>query len=117
MKVIYSLCSWGLGHATRSLPIIRRLLKENHELTIISHNRSLQLLEKELGNTVFYIDIPDYPLLISENSRQFIAKSMIYWPLFIKRIQSGLSQLSKILEKTDMKFLKKQFHSYQKTLS
>ncbi|OYT28831.1 glycosyltransferase [Thermoplasmatales archaeon ex4572_165] len=99
MKVIYSLCSWGLGHATRSLPIIRRLLKENHELTIISHDRSLQLLEKELENTVSYIDIPDYPLLISENSRQFIAKSMIYWPLFIKRIQSGLSQLSKILEK------------------
>ena len=93
------MCSWGLGHATRSLPIIRQLLEENHTLTCISHDRSLQLLKEELGNQVTYIDIPDYPMLISENQRQFIAKSMIYWPVFIKRMESGLQQLTKLLQK------------------
>jgi uncharacterized protein (TIGR00661 family) len=37
-------------------------------------------------------------MLLSENTRQFIAKSMIYWPVFIKRIEDGLAQLQKILE-------------------
>jgi uncharacterized protein (TIGR00661 family) len=100
MDIIYSLCSWGLGHATRSLPIIRKLIKENHNLTIISSDRSLQLLQKELGEKVTYIDIPDYPILISENTRQFIAKSMVYWPVFIKRMEDGLQQLQRILKDT-----------------
>ena len=99
MEIIYSLCSWGLGHATRSLPIIRKLIKENHEITIISSDRSLQLLQKELGPDLTYIDIPDYPMLISENTRQFIAKSMVYWPLFIKRMEDGLQQLQRLLKK------------------
>ncbi|MBS3777804.1 MAG: glycosyltransferase [Candidatus Thermoplasmatota archaeon] len=100
MNIIYSLCSWGLGHATRSLPIIRKLIKENHNLTIISSDRSLQLLQHELGPDITYIDIPDYPMLVSENTRQFIAKSMFYWPLFIKRMEDGLQQLQKILKNT-----------------
>jgi len=98
MKIIYGVCSWGLGHATRSLPVIRKLIQENNELTIISHDRSLDLLKKELGENLEYIDIEDYPILLSENARQFMAKSVIYWPLFIRKMQSGLRQLTKILE-------------------
>ena len=98
MKVIYGVCSWGLGHATRSLPVIRKLIHENNDITIISNGRSLDLLKKELNDSVKYIDIPDYPMLISENTRQFIAKSIIYWPLFIKKMESGLQKLTKIVK-------------------
>jgi uncharacterized protein (TIGR00661 family) len=99
MKVVYAVCSWGLGHATRSLPVIRKLLDENNKLTIISHGRSLELLKKELGNkTVDYFEIPDYPMLLSENSRQFMAKSVVYWPSFIRRMNKGLHKLLKILK-------------------
>jgi uncharacterized protein (TIGR00661 family) len=97
MKIIYGVCSWGLGHATRSLPVIRKLVSEQHNITVISNGRSLDVLKKELGDTVDYVDIPDYPMLLSENSRQFIAKSIVYWPVFIKRIEDGLAQLQKIL--------------------
>lgn len=98
MEIIYGICSWGLGHSTRSLPIIRKLINENNNVTIISNGRSLELLKKELGEKAHYKDIPDYPMLLSENSRQFMAKSVIYWPLFIKRIESGLVELSKLLK-------------------
>jgi len=98
MKVIYGVCSWGLGHATRSLPVIRKLIDEDNKVTIIANGRSLELLKKELGEDIEYIDIPDYPMLLSENSRQFMAKSVIYWPLFIRKMQSGLSTLTKMLE-------------------
>ena len=98
MKIIYGVCSWGLGHATRSLPVIRKLLEEDNELTIISNGRSLDVLKNELGKKVEYIDIPDYPMLLSENARQFMAKSLIYWPMFVGRLRKGLVKLTKILE-------------------
>jgi UDP:flavonoid glycosyltransferase YjiC (YdhE family) len=99
MNIVYGVCSWGLGHATRSLPVIRKLIEENNKLTIISNGRTLELLKKELGDDLDYYDIPDYPMLLSENSRQFMAKSFVYWPMFIKRMESGLQKLKKILEK------------------
>jgi len=99
MKVIYAVCSWGLGHATRSLPVIRKLVKEDNEVTIISEGRSLNLLKKELkGDIKEYIEIPDYPMLLSENSRQFMAKSIIYWPMFIHRMRKGLTILTNLLK-------------------
>ena len=98
MKIIYGVCSWGLGHATRSLPVIRKLIKENNKLTIISNGRSLDLLKKEIGENANFIDIPDYPMLLSENPRQFMAKSMIYWPMLIRRLHKGFNQLNKILK-------------------
>jgi len=99
MRIIYAVCSWGLGHATRSLPVIRKLKEEDNDLTIISNGRSLDLLKKEIGDIAKYYDIPDYPMLLSENSRQFMAKSVIYWPSFIARMESGLQALNKILKK------------------
>lgn len=99
MKVMYAVCSWGLGHATRSLPVIRKLEDEGNNITLVSHGRSLDLLKKELGTNHEYIDIPDYPMLLSNNSRQFMAKSMIYWPMFIHRMRKGLTKITKILKK------------------
>ncbi len=99
MRIIYAICSWGLGHATRSLPVIRTLLNEGHELAIISNGRSLDLLKTELGDAVDYYDIPDYPMLLSENARQFMAKSVVYWPTFIARMEAGLQRLQTILKK------------------
>ncbi|MBN2065603.1 MAG: glycosyltransferase [Candidatus Thermoplasmatota archaeon] len=99
MKIIYAICSWGLGHATRSLPVMRKILDEGHELTIISYGRSLNLLKKELGDAADYHDVPDYPMLLSENARQFMAKSVVYWPMFIARMEAGLQRLQNILKK------------------
>ncbi|MEM0492884.1 MAG: glycosyltransferase family protein [Candidatus Thermoplasmatota archaeon] len=101
MNIIYGVCSWGLGHATRSLPVIRALIDEGHNLTIISSGGGLALLKRELGvdKGIVYVDIEDYPIPLAENTRQFIAKTILYWPIFIKKIEDGLQQLSRILEK------------------
>jgi uncharacterized protein (TIGR00661 family) len=99
MRIIYGICSWGLGHATRSLPVIRKLIDEKNDVSIISNGRSLELIKKEIGDKAEYFNIPDYPILVSENTRQFVVKSFVYWPAFIKRMESGLQKLKKILEK------------------
>ena len=57
-KILYAVLNWGLGHATRSLPVIRQLIKE-HDVIILSTGRSLQLLRSEVGGAEF-IDHEDY---------------------------------------------------------
>ena len=118
MKIVYSVCSWGLGHATRSLPMIRKLIDEGNELTIISHDRTLELLKKELGSNFEYYDIPDYPMLLSGNSRQFMAKSVIYWPNFIYRMRRGLTKVTKILKnnKYDLIISDGRYESYSRKI-
>ncbi len=98
MKVLYGVCSWGFGHATRSLPIIRKLKEEGNHLTIISSGETLDLLKKEVGEAVF-IDIPDYPVIISEESTKLFAKGLIYGSLSMWRLEKNLRRISKLVER------------------
>lgn len=52
---------WGLGHATRCIPIIRACLGLGHEVIIASTGRSLQLLKKEFPQLIA-IDVPAYDI-------------------------------------------------------
>lgn len=44
MRILYAVGSWGLGHATRSLPLIAGLLDAGATLTVVSTGRALPLL-------------------------------------------------------------------------
>jgi len=61
-KVLFAVSSLGLGHATRSLPIINKL-KKDHKLTIISYGNTLKFLKKELSEEkgIDFISMKDYP--------------------------------------------------------
>jgi uncharacterized protein (TIGR00661 family) len=89
-----------LGHATRSLPIIRKLLREGEDLTIVSHGNSLEFLKEELrGEEIKYFDIKDYPIPVSETKGEFIAKSFIYWPRFMRRMNRGIKFVTRLSER------------------
>ena len=59
-NIFYKVNSWGLGHATRNLPVIRRLIDDGCRVTIASTGRALKLLKKEIGDQYHYLDVPDY---------------------------------------------------------
>ncbi len=62
MEIFFGVNNWGLGHATRSLPLIKALIREGHELTVSSGGGALHLLQDELGEDVDYSRLYDYPL-------------------------------------------------------
>jgi len=69
MKVLFAVCSWGLGHATRDLPLIQGMLRSGHTVTVVGAGRSLDLLRRELGRSCDFLEIPDYsylPIYIDE---------------------------------------------------
>jgi hypothetical protein len=61
MRILYAVCAWGIGHATRSLPVLRRLA-DAHELIVYSDGAALALVRAELGEArVRYVAGVPYP--------------------------------------------------------
>lgn len=61
-RVLYGVYHWGLGHATRSLGLIRALLERGDEVTILMQpDQGLQLLKSELGDACEYYPFRDTP--------------------------------------------------------
>ena len=59
IKVLFGVLNWGLGHATRSIPIIDELLKNNHKVYIASDGDALKLLKHQYPDLKFY-NLPSY---------------------------------------------------------
>jgi hypothetical protein len=58
MKILFGVFDWGLGHATRDLPLIEALLKKRHTVHILSTGRALELLRRHFGPRCEYFDVP-----------------------------------------------------------
>ncbi|HOS48289.1 MAG TPA: glycosyltransferase family protein [Bacteroidia bacterium] len=56
LHVLYSVLDWGLGHATRSIPVIRELLANDCKVSLAGEGNSLVLLQQS------FPDLPSYPL-------------------------------------------------------
>ena len=46
-KILVAPLDWGIGHATRCIPIIRELIKENYEVILAADDRPMHLLNIE----------------------------------------------------------------------
>jgi UDP:flavonoid glycosyltransferase YjiC (YdhE family) len=46
MKILVAPLNWGLGHASRCVPVVRRLQDEGHEVILGGDGESLTLLRK-----------------------------------------------------------------------
>jgi uncharacterized protein (TIGR00661 family) len=53
-KVLVAPLDWGLGHATRCIPVIQELLNRNCEVAIASSGSALELLRKEFPGLRFF---------------------------------------------------------------
>ena len=49
-RILIAPLNWGLGHATRCIPIIQQLLLQGHFIVIATENEGKALLEKEFPN-------------------------------------------------------------------
>jgi len=74
-KVLFGTSSWGLGHATRDLNLIRGLLSRGCEVTVVSTGGALRVLKGELGDSCHYLDWPDIPSSVARSSFLFYLKT------------------------------------------
>lgn len=65
-RVLIAPLNWGLGHATRCIPVIRLLLARGHQVFIASDGDSLDVLKKEFPDLTFF-NLPSYNIQYSRN--------------------------------------------------
>jgi UDP:flavonoid glycosyltransferase YjiC (YdhE family) len=94
-RVLISPLNWGLGHATRDMPLIRKLLKEGHDVTIAACGNARAALMQEFPECTS-IDLPDYPTPYS-TSRFFLPKFVAFLPLMLKAVADERRNLAKIV--------------------
>lgn len=58
-RILVAPLNWGLGHATRCVPIIRALLQQKQEVLLASDGRALALLRAEFP-TLLAFELPAY---------------------------------------------------------
>ena len=59
MRILVTPLDWGLGHASRCVPVINELIRQGAEPLLASSGRALQLLLKEFPGRSF-VELPDY---------------------------------------------------------
>ena len=69
MKILVAPLNWGLGHATRCIPLIRQWLEEGHEVVLGGDGDSLLLLRKTFPR-LRYVELAPLQLRYSRGKRQ-----------------------------------------------
>ncbi|NMB78836.1 MAG: glycosyltransferase [Methanomicrobiales archaeon] len=94
--VLVSPLNWGLGHATRDMPLIRKLREKGHDVTIAACGNARAALEQEFPDCTS-LDFPDYPTPYS-NSRFFLPKFVLFLPLMLKAFAEERRRIQKIAD-------------------
>jgi len=96
-KILIAPLDWGLGHATRCIPIIKELIAKNIEVTLGGSGISGVLLQNEFPQLPYY-EIPGYEVTYS--SKSSMAVTMLRQaPSILKAIQQEKKWLDDFLQK------------------
>ena len=93
--------NWGLGHATRCIPIINALIDEGFVPVIASDGGTLTLLRKEFPN-LSSIELPSYNITYTKNGKLFKLKLLKDSPKLLKVIKAEKKMISRILDHNDI---------------
>ncbi|MFV5687732.1 glycosyltransferase [Flavobacterium sp. ZT3R25] len=90
--------NWGLGHATRCIPIIKALQDNNYIPIIASDGIALELLRKEFPYLKI-LELPSYEIEYSKNGKNFKWKLLQNCPKMIEAIWSEKKLVKKWIKK------------------
>ena len=69
-NILVAPLNWGLGHATRCIPIIQALLELNFNVILASDGAALNLLRKEFPH-LLALELPSYNIVYPKNGADF----------------------------------------------
>jgi len=85
-NILVAPLNWGLGHATRCIPIIKELEKNGFNPIIASDGNALALLKKEFPHLLM-LELPSYHIEYSKKGRN------LKWNLLINSPKTCLAVL------------------------
>ncbi|MCX8491240.1 MAG: glycosyltransferase, partial [Cyclobacteriaceae bacterium] len=115
-SVLVTPLDWGLGHATRCIPIIRAFLDRDWKVLIATSGDALQLLKLEFPEVTFF-EIVSYKAAYSKDGR-LLPKLLLQSFKFVSAIRKEHRQLEQILRKNpvDLVISDNRFGCYSKNV-
>ncbi len=94
-RILIAPLDWGLGHATRCIPIIQSLLQQGHLVCIASSGLALPLLQEEFPQLTFFT-LPSYK---ARYARRMPFMLKVFWqiPYFLWVIRQEHKQIEKLV--------------------
>jgi|SRR5665647_988319 len=96
MKVLICPLNWGLGHATRCVPIIQKLMNEGHEPVLVADGYPLQFLRQEFPSLRF-IELSSYSVYYASGTSQ-VGAMLFNFPSIVRGIINEHSWLRNLLQ-------------------
>ena len=96
MKILICPLNWGLGHATRCVPVVRQLLADGHEPVLVSDGYPLEFLRQEFP-TLRFIEYPSYPVFYAAGKSQ-VGAMLFILPNILKGILNEHTWLRNLLQ-------------------
>jgi len=96
-RILITPLNWGLGHATRCMPVIDYLLQRQCEVLIASDGNALQFLKREYPSVEFF-ELPGYNITYPEGNKMAF-KMMLQLPLLIKAVSEEHKTIEALFEK------------------
>ncbi|WP_089661567.1 glycosyltransferase [Christiangramia echinicola] len=100
-RILVAVLNWGLGHATRCIPIINELKAVGFEVIIASDGQALQLLQKEFPGSTFE-ELPSYNIEYTKKGSLLKWKLLLQTPKFIKTIKAENDLTRNLVKKYDL---------------
>ncbi len=94
--ILFAPLDWGLGHATRCVPLIKRALQAGHKVTIAADKRPLALLKSSFPE-VNFIRFKGYEISYPA-SRNMVVSMAMQLPKILFRIAQENTEIARIVE-------------------
>ena len=85
-KILVAPLNWGLGHATRCIPLIQKLEQHNFLPVIASDGAALELLRKEFPHLKAH-ELPSYNITYTRSGKMLKWKLLMDTPAILKTIK------------------------------
>lgn len=96
-NILVAPLNWGLGHATRCIPIIKALEQNNFNPIIASDGVALALLKKEFPHLVS-VELTPYDISYAEKGKNFKWKLLAQMPKMFKAVYGERKIVNQIIE-------------------
>lgn len=97
-KILIAPLDWGLGHATRSVPVINQYLEAGHEVVLAASGRSASFLRQYYPDLQLLDDIPSYGITYQGNG-SFLFQIARQVPHILKTIRMENAWLRKTIDR------------------
>lgn len=96
-RILVAPLNWGLGHASRCIPIIKALLSFGFEPVLASDGEALSLLKKEFPH-LESIELPSYDITYPKKGKYFKLNLIKGLPKIVRAIKAEKKALEAIID-------------------